>query len=157
MQYVGIDPGKSGAITVIEYTEVSSRSGYISTDTIIASYSFDNTDQDVYQWVSNCIDPLSAHATIEQVHAMPNQGVTSMFTFGYKYGFAIGLLNALQIPYALVTPQKWQKAMNCLSKGDKNVTKTMAQRLWPKLKITHKTADSMLIAEYGRKHVWKSA
>ncbi len=86
---------------------------------------------------------------------MPKQGVTSSFTFGKNYGFLIGLLTAIQIPFKFVTPQQWQKGMQCLTKGDKNVSKSAAQRLWPKVKVTHAIADSMLIAEYGRKNLWQ--
>jgi hypothetical protein len=45
--------------------------------------------------------------------------------------------------------------MQCLTKGDKNVSKAAAQRLWPKLKITHANADALLIAEYGRQFLWQ--
>ena len=98
---------------------------------------------------------LNAVATIENVHAMPKQGVTSSFTFGKNFGFLIGLLTACCIPYKFVTPQKWQKGMQCMTKGDKNISKAAAQRLWPKIKITHAIADSLLIAEYGRQFLWK--
>ena len=93
----------------------------------------------------------SCVAYIESVHSMPKQGVSSTFTFGRNYGFLRGCLCALEIPYHEVTPQKWQKALECLSHGDKNVTKARAQQLFPKLKITHAIADALLIAEYGRR------
>jgi hypothetical protein len=57
----------------------------------------------------------------------------------------------LKIPFEEVSPVKWQKVMGCLSKGDKNVTKAAAQRLFPDIKITHAIADALLIAEYGRR------
>jgi hypothetical protein len=60
-------------------------------------------------------------------------------------------LTAAGIPFERVTPQKWQKAMGCMTKGDKNVSKRRAQELFPQLKITHAIADALLIAEYGRK------
>jgi hypothetical protein len=84
---------------------------------------------------------------------MPVQGVSSTFKFGVSYGFVLGLLSALRIRHELVTPQKWQRAMNCLSGGDKNVTKAAAQRLWPHWKITHGNADALLIAEHCRRMV----
>ena len=82
---------------------------------------------------------------------MPKQGNVSSFTFGERYGFLRGLMMGLRIRYEYVTPQKWQKALGCLTHGDKNVSKAAAQRLWPKLKWTHATADAALIAEYGRR------
>ena len=54
-----------------------------------------------------------------------------------------------------VSPVKWQTAMGCRTGGDKNVSKAEAQRLWPSLKITHRNADSLLLAEYARSHAWK--
>jgi hypothetical protein len=77
-------------------------------------------------------------------------GVTSAFTFGQSYGFLRGILAASKIPFIEVSPQKWQREMGCMTKGNKNVTKQAAQQRWPKLKITHANADSLLIAEYAR-------
>jgi crossover junction endodeoxyribonuclease RuvC len=82
---------------------------------------------------------------------MPKQGVTSAFTFGKGYGALLMALTAAGIPFETVTPQRWQKALGCLSKGDKNVTKRKAQQLWPHITWTHNTADAALIAEYGRR------
>ena len=90
-------------------------------------------------------------AYLEKVHAMPKQGVSSTFKFGLNYGFLIGCLTALRIPFEFVTPNTWQKALSCQSKGDKNVTKAKAQQLFPHLKIIHTIADALLIAEYGRR------
>jgi hypothetical protein len=58
-------------------------------------------------------------------------------------------LTAAGIPFERVRPQKWQQAMGCMTKGDKNVSKRRAQELYPQLKITHATADALLIATYG--------
>ena len=90
-------------------------------------------------------------AYVEKVHSSPQMGVTSAFTFGQGYGALLMLLTCKGIPFEQVTPQKWQKAMGCMSKGDKNVTKRRAQELFPNLKITHATADALLIGEYGRR------
>lgn len=94
---------------------------------------------------------FGAKALLEKVHAMPGQGVTSMFTFGKGYGFLRGCLSSGGIPFDDVTPQAWQKALGCLTKGDKNVSKAKAQQLFPHLKITHATADALLIGEYLRR------
>jgi hypothetical protein len=58
-------------------------------------------------------------------------------------------LTAAGIPFERVRPQAWQKAMGCMSKGDKNITKRKAQELFPQIKVTHATADALLIATYG--------
>ena len=94
-------------------------------------------------------------AMIEKVHSMPKQGVKSSFTFGQGYGFLLGCLTALEIPFEYVTPQKWQRYLGCLSKGDKNVTKQKAQELFPHLEITHATADALLIGEYLKRTHYK--
>ena len=78
-------------------------------------------------------------------------GVVSAFTFGRGLGQLEGIITALGLPLERIAPQVWQKALGCLSKGDKNVTKRKAQELFPSLKITHATADALLIAEYGRR------
>ena len=90
-------------------------------------------------------------AYLEKVHSMPRQGVASTFKFGTSYGFCLGLLTSLLVPFEEVTPSKWQTFMKCKTGGDKNVTKAAAQRLHPRTKVTHKNADALLIAEYGRR------
>ena len=82
---------------------------------------------------------------------MPKQGVSSTFKFGVGFGFLVGCLTALKIPFEFVTLQKWQKALSCQSHGDKNVTKQKAQQLFPQIKVIHANADALLIAEYGRR------
>lgn len=116
---------------------------------------------------------------MEQVGAMPGQGVSSMFTFGMNYGFLIGVLTSLKIPYTLVRPQVWQKAVWISTdriygtKKDKNgeVVKKVspkptsiraASRLFPNvsLKRTERCrvpsdgkADALLIALYAKRNM----
>ena len=138
---IGIDPGWSGGIAI-----TSSEKNYAKGFTNM-------TETDIYEEIENvrryggkCV------AYLEKVHSMPKQGVASSFKFGHNYGFIRGCLTALKIPFYEVSPQKWQSTLGCLSGGDKNVTKSMAQRLYPELKITHATADALLIATYGMRH-----
>ncbi|BAQ18339.1 hypothetical protein [Methyloceanibacter caenitepidi] len=58
------------------------------------------------------------YAVIEQVSAMPKQGVSGMFRFGTSYGVALGVLQGMSIPYEPVTPQRWKKAMGVSSDKD---------------------------------------
>jgi len=140
--YIGIDPGKSGAIAFIpEFGEP----WYIKCD---------GTYHDQAEAVRDAVEELGVFnpfAFIEKVHAMPGQGVTSMFNFGKSAGALEMLLCALKIPFEHVTPQKWQKALGCQTKGDKNVSKAKAQQLFPDLKVIHANADALLIAEYCRR------
>lgn len=134
---IGIDPGKSGAISLVGLAEAD-------------VYKLDNTERDIYEKLVE-FAAKAEFACIEKVNAMPKQGVSSTFKFGQSYGFLRGILVASGIPFEYVTPAKWQRAMSCLSGGDKNVTKGRAQELFPNLKITHAIADALLIAEYGRR------
>jgi len=139
MIYFGIDPGKSGAIACITFGQLRFKKN-------------DCTEQELSDWLASVVpcDLSACFAVIEKVNAMPKQGVSSTFKFGQSYGFLRGLLIAHRIPFEEVTPQKWQTALSCRSGGDKNVTKAKAQQLWPSHKLTHATADAVLLAEYCR-------
>lgn len=136
--WLGIDPGANGAAVVLR-------------PNLVNVCRFDKaTEADIVEWFTQCVY-LMEFAYIERVASSPQMGVVSSFKFGQSYGFLRGLLLANKIPFEEVTPQKWQRAMGCLSKGDKNVTKARAQQLFPKEKITHGNADALLIAEYCRR------
>jgi len=141
----GIDPGQSGAISAIWLSDG------VPANTI---HKLTETETDAREFLEG-FDLEGSFAVIERVHSMPKQGVSSSFKFGQSYGFLRGLLIGLKIPFREVNPRQWQRAMSCLSKGKKNVTKARAQQLWPNIKFTHATADSMLIAEYGRLNIAK--
>ena len=138
---IGIDPGQSGGIAFLWEGGVQ------------RACKMPETESDVTDLFDLSIsEEVAAFAFLEFVHSMPKQGVSSSFKFGRNYGFLRGLLTALKIPFEDVTPQKWQKALGCMSRGDKNVTKQKAQQLFPNVgKITHATADCLLIAEFGRR------
>jgi hypothetical protein len=138
MTYLGVDPGKSGSICAI------TRNGALAHET-------PETDQDVVELLQDLNREGDCFAILEFVSASPQMGVTSAFTFGQGYGKLQMALCAAKIPYDRVTPGKWQTAMRCLSGGDKRITKARAQELFPGMKITHRTADGLLIAEYCRR------
>jgi Holliday junction resolvasome RuvABC endonuclease subunit len=139
MLYMGVDPGKSGAIAVIDETDMVDV-GFIRNDA---------TESDIARYISGWL--LRPFCYIERVSAMPKQGVSSTFKFGVSYGFLRGCLISSGIPFEEVTPRKWQAAMGCLSGGDKNVTKARAQQLFPQIKVIHAIADALLIAEFCRR------
>ena len=93
-------------------------------------------------------------AYVETVHAMPGQGVTSMFSFGKAAGTIEGVLAGLEIPVTFVTPQAWKKPLGLLKK-DKDVSRTLAIQLFPALSEQLKRkkdggrADALLIARHG--------
>jgi len=93
------------------------------------------------------------HAFVELVSAMPNQGVSSMFTFGKSAGIIDGVLGAFKIPVTYVTPQRWMKAMKVI--GGKDGSRKRASELMPDLASAFARAkdngrsDACLIALYG--------
>jgi hypothetical protein len=111
----------------------------------------DATERELSDWLMQIPANGGLHAVIESVHASPQMGVTSAFTFGRGYGFLRGLLIGAKIPFEEVSPVRWQAALGCRSKGDKNVTKAKAGQLFPDVKVTHANADALLLAEYLRR------
>lgn len=137
--FIGVDPGKSGAITAL----------VPGSDPVIIR--LDGTDWDIVEELRDVTTGESCFAMLEKVHSMPGQGVASSFKFGQSFGKLEMLLACLEIPFDYVTPAKWQGDMGCRTKGDKNITKAAAQRLFPSIKITHRNADALLLAEYARR------
>lgn len=140
---IGVDPGKSGAIAWID------EAGAAGSEKLA-----NMTDRDVFELLLDLRlagNPQRVRALLEEVHAMPRQGVSSTFKFGVSFGGLRMALTAASIPFELVTPAKWQQAMRCRSHGDKNITKARAQELFPGVKVTHANADALLLAELCRR------
>ncbi len=136
---LGIDPGASGGIALLS-------------DDAPQAWKMPDTERDIYDLLAEYSREYGpGHAYLEAVHAMPKQGLSSTWKFAQNYGFLRGCLIALEIPFETVTPRKWQQAMGCLTHGDKNVSKRRSQELFPHLRITHATADSLLIATFGQR------
>ena len=148
MKFIGIDPGKSGGIAMIYNGDAW-------------AWKMPKQITEVHKILGDITYAARAFCLLEFVHAMPGQGVTSMFSFGENYGMLQGVLTADYIDFELVTPQKWQKEFELISPGltkteKKNKNKQAAIKLYPthrgpKGKITHATADAILIAEYARR------
>ena len=158
--YLGIDPGLGGGMAVL------TAGGYPRLVAKIPA-----TEQDILTIlrdvatlpiVAGVADPISeigassspgghVRAILEKVASSPQMGVVSAFTFGKGYGGLRMALAACQIPFDEVAPGVWQRAMQCLTKGDKNVSKRRAQELFPSVKVTHAVADALLLAEFGRR------
>lgn len=94
---------------------------------------------------------------IENVHSMPGQGVASSFSFGYGLGLWVGIVVALEIPYEMVTPQRWKGVMMNGQGKEKDAARYRAQQLFPTIadqlarKKDDGRAEALLIAEYGRR------
>jgi len=135
---IGIDPGQSGGIAILR-------------DGTTEAYKMPETPRSIADFLEGFQGDSDTFAFLEKVHAMPRQGIASTAKFMRGVGVLDGILTAYEIPFDEVTPQRWQKEMGCMTKGDKNVSKRRAQQLFPMLKITHALADALLIAEYGRR------
>ncbi len=139
MIYIGIDPGINGGIAALE------------ADGFVASVApMPSSDRDMLTKL-NEMKIGSSRAMLEFVRSSPQMGVASSFKFGCGYGGLRMALAAYEIPFDEVTPLKWQNAMGCRTRGDKNVSKRRAQELFPSLKVTHALADALLLAEYCRR------
>lgn len=143
--FVGIDPGKKGALVVLWDD---------GCDAVRIPF-----DEFAYRDALGALDPAKTVAVVEHVGAMPGQGSVSTFSFGQNFGWILGLLTAYRIPYMLVRPQKWKKEYSCTS--DKNTSIAVAKHLFPwfNLKRTAKCvkdddglAEALLLANYGRCH-----
>lgn len=140
--YIGVDPGTEGAMTAL---------GDGIEPKIINFAKL--TESEIVEAVRDFGDMCNENwfGSLEAVHSMKGQGVSSTFKFGKAYGFIRGVLISCGVPFEDVTPQTWQKELKCLTKGDKNVSRAKAQQLFPGLKMTNKTCDSVCIAEYTRR------
>lgn len=138
--FMGCDPGTQGAVAVVDGAGTPVERLRLSKA----------TPRDLSDWLVRWTGRVTM-ASLEAVSAMPKQGVRSVFVFGKAAGMLEGMLAAHRIPYETVAPSKWQAAMRCSSKGDKNVTKAAAQRLFPTERIVHEDADAWLIAEFCRR------
>ena len=143
MIIIGIDPGQSGGIAWIQTALISPRVAGVA--------NMPETEHDICAHLRGLAAAYGEPALVvlELVTPMPKQGLGSTWKFGQHYGMLRGILAALGWSHELIRPQRWQKALGCLTHGDKNITKAMAQRLFPGLTITHATADALLLAVYG--------
>ena len=93
-------------------------------------------------------------AYIERVHAMPGQGVSSMFSFGHAVGSIMGVVATLGIPMTTVTPQAWKRSAGLIG-ADKDAARSRARQIWPMWDALGKKgegqalADAALIARFG--------
>jgi len=138
--YLGLDPGKGGAVA---FNPEEGQSWAIK---------MPENDAELLEELRACAREYDCFAMLEQVASRPGQGVCSVFTFGEGYGKLQMALLACGIPFERVTPGKWQKALGCLTKGDKNVSKKRASELFPHIKITHYNSDALLISEYNKRN-----
>jgi crossover junction endodeoxyribonuclease RuvC len=149
MNRLGIDPGLSGAVAVLgENLELLD---VFDMPTMALSKGKNCVNAAGLAAILR-IDQHPATAYLEDVHAMPGQGVSGMFSFGRSLGVIEGVLATLGIPVVMVPPQTWKKRAG-LQGAEKDKARTMAQRLYPGADLSRKKdigrADAILIARYG--------
>ena len=141
---IGIDPGKKGAMAVIH------KDGSVSVIPF---------DERRYIVSLGIIAGNDVKCCIEDVHALRGNGITSSFVFGKSYGWLLGMLDTLGIPYQAVSVQKWKKEYGLNSDKQKSIE--VCHRLFPNvdLKRTDRCkkdddgiAEALLLAEYARRH-----
>ena len=155
MLIIGIDPGISGSICFFEDGKILD---VIEMPTMTEGKKNKRqvNGSQIYNEISKIINRLekkSVRVVIEQVSAMPGQGVTSMFNFGQSYGIIKGICSAMQLPIYFVRPAKWKKYFNLIN-SEKDASRTRAIEIFPyfssnlsKKKDSNK-ADAILIASF---------
>ena len=153
----GIDPGISGAISILENKKVID---VFDMPTMIEGKK--NKKQLNGPYLAKIIKGYIQDkklineefvVIVEQVSAMPGQGVTSMFNFGQSYGVIKGICSALLLPIYFVRPTKWKKHYNLIN-TNKDASRTKAIEIYPDIssQLSRKKdlnkADSILIARY---------
>ena len=155
MLIIGIDPGISGSICflldgkILEVLEMPTMAeGKKNKKQINGSQIYNEINR-----VITKIQNQEVRVVIEQVSAMPGQGVTSMFNFGQSFGILKGICSAMKLPMYFVRPAKWKKYFNLIN-SEKDASRTKAIEIFPyfsqelsKKKDANK-ADAILIASF---------
>ena len=155
MLIIGIDPGISGSICFFEDGKIID---VIEMPTMTDGKKNKRqvNGSQIYNEIYSRIDKIekkNIRTVIEQVSAMPGQGVTSMFNFGQSFGILKGICSAMQLPMYFVRPTKWKKYFGLIN-SEKDASRTRAIEMFPyfssqlsKKKDSNK-ADAMLIANF---------
>ena len=155
MLIIGIDPGISGSICffedgkIIDVVEMPTMTeGKKNKKQVNGSQIFNEISLRIKTY-----EKKNIKVVLEQVSAMPGQGVTSMFNFGQSFGILKGICSAMQLPIYFVRPAKWKKYFNLIN-SEKDASRTRAIEIFPyfssnlsKKKDSNK-ADAILIASY---------
>ena len=155
MLIIGIDPGISGSICffedgkIVDVVEMPTMTeGKKNKKQVNGSQIFNEISEKIEK-----LDKKEIKVVIEQVSAMPGQGVTSMFNFGQSFGILKGICSAMQLPMYFVRPAKWKKYFNLIN-SEKDASRTRAIEVFPYFsgqlsrKKDSNKADAILIASF---------
>ena len=155
MLIIGIDPGISGSICFLQdgkivdvvemptMTEGKKNKKQVNGSQIV---------NEILEKIKE-LDKREIKVVIEQVSAMPGQGVTSMFNFGQSFGILKGICSSMQLPLYFVRPAKWKKYFNLIN-SEKDASRTRAIEIFPYFsnqlsrKKDSNKADAILIASF---------
>ena len=153
MLIIGIDPGLSGSICFFENGKIL-EVFEMPTMTDGKKNKRQVNGSQIYNEILKRIDvndKQNIRVIIEQVSAMPGQGVTSMFNFGQSFGILKGICSAMQLPMYFIRPAKWKKYFGLIN-SEKDASRTKVIEMFPsfsshlsKKKDSNK-ADAILIA-----------
>ena len=153
MKIIGIDPGLSGGIAVLENSKVIN----IFDMPVMSEGKKNKRQLNSAQLVSLIKESIKeneeAAVVVEQVNAMPGQGVTSMFNFGQTFGAIKGVCAALELPIFFVRPSKWKKHFEIIN-SSKDSSRTKVIEMYPTLsnqlakKKDVNKSDAILIARF---------
>ena len=155
MLIIGIDPGISGSICflqdgkIIDVVEMPTMTeGKKNKKQVNGSQIVNEISEKIKE-----LDKREIKVVIEQVSAMPGQGVTRMFNFGQSFGILKGICSAMQLPMYFVRPAKWKKYFNLIN-SEKDASRTRAIEIFPYFsgqlsrKKDSNKADAILIASF---------
>ena len=155
MLIIGIDPGITGSICFLQNGKIIDVVEMPNMPEGKKNKKQVNGAQIFYE-ISLRIKSLKKEeikVVIEQVSAMPGQGVTSMFNFGQSFGILKGICSAMQLPMYFVRPAKWKKYFNLIN-SEKDASRTKAIEVFPYFsselsrKKDSNKADAILIASF---------
>ena len=153
MKIIGIDPGLSGAIAILENNKVLN-----IFDIPVMSEGKKNKRQLNSAQLAKLLKDIiyekdDVMVVVENVSAMPGQGVTSMFNFGQTFGAIKGICAAMSLPIFFVRPAKWKKHFDLIN-SSKDASRTKAIEMYPLIsdKLSKKKdvnkSDAILIARF---------
>jgi crossover junction endodeoxyribonuclease RuvC len=147
VRYCGIDPGLSGAVAFIRPDAAHPANRLAVFDAPLVGGEFDGV-----AFAKLLAERLPDLVAIEHAFSRPGQGVASTFKFGKTFGQALGVIQAMGIPYELVSPTVWKKHFKISANSPKDASRLVCRRLYPgadiPLKRHHGRADAILIAHY---------
>lgn len=126
---IGIDSGAAGAVAILEAGKLVQVFDMPVVEVMSGGKAKRRVAPEILASELRLYNVADTVAVVEQVGAMPGQGVTSMFAFGQAYGLVLGVLAGLWIPTTTVTPTTWKKALK-LNAG-KDGARAKAAQLWP--------------------------